>query len=204
MAFMISADDIKKSLPGYNPSHSEILHAKSARLADKEYEKAVKLRPEGAVILMSGGAASGKTEYISAYLNRRKAIIFDGTLPTYKGAQIKIKRALKHNKRIEIHAVLPDNLPTAFIAFLNRDRKFPPEHFFRTHSNSRKTLLEVARELPEIPISVFFSKYTFAANKMDTSFAELWIPDRGVLIDFLESNQYTEEDIKRIQGLHDI
>lgn len=204
MAFIISADDIKKTLPGYDPGHSDKLHRESARQADKEYEKALKQRSEKTVILMSGGTASGKTEYISAYLKNRGVIVFDGTLPSFDGAKIKTSKAVKKQKKIEIHAVMPTDLQKAFIAFLNRDRKFPPEHFFRTHSHSRKTLLEVARELPEIPISIFFSEYTFGANKMDTSFTKLWIPNRGVLIDFLENNQYTEEDIKRMQGLYDI
>jgi hypothetical protein len=198
MAFIISADDIKKSLPGYDPNHSDKLHRESARLADKEYEKALKNRPENTVILMSGGTASGKTEYISAYLRPRKVIILDGTLPTFEGAKIKIRKALKKKKKVEIHTVMPFNLETAFVAFLNRDRKFPPEHFFRTHSSSRKTLLDIAKNFPDIPMRIFFSQYRGNDSRMDTVFAELPTPDRGKLIAFLENNQYTEETIKRM------
>jgi hypothetical protein len=195
---------LKISRPGYDPEHSEKTHKKSAQLADKKYADALKNRPENTVILMSGGTASGKTEYISAYLRRKKAIIFDGTLPTFHGAKIKIRKARKKNKKIEIHAVLPINLETAFLAFLNRDRKFPPEHFFRTHSSSRNTLLEVAKYFPDTPVKIFFSEYMGYGIKTDTKFIELFIPNRGTMIDFLENNQYTEREIKRKQGLYDI
>jgi hypothetical protein len=204
MAFIISADDIKQTLPGYDPSHSDVLHSESAKLADKAYEKALKTRSENTVVLMSGGSASGKTEYISAYLRNRKVIVLDGTLPTFDGAKIKIQKALKQNKKIEVHGVLPVDMKTAFIAFLNRDRKFPPEHFFRTHSSSRKTLLEIARNFPDIDVRIVFSKNPISNNKVSMSFTKLWIPDRSFLIDFLSENQYTESELKRIQGLHDI
>ncbi len=204
MAYIISADEIKKTLHGYDPEHSDVLHRESARLADKKYEDALKKRKEKTVILMSGGTASGKTEYISAFLKERKTIIFDGTMPTLEGAKIKINKALRCGKRVEIHAVLPTSLETAFIAFLNRDRKFPPEHFFRTHSSSRKTLLAISKNFAEVPVKIFFSRYQVDGNKMDTKFTELLIPNRGALIDFLEKNQYTEEEIKRLQGIYDI
>jgi hypothetical protein len=201
MAFIISADNIKRDLPGYDPDHSEKLHSKSAHLADKAYVEAIKNRPESTVILMSGGAASGKTEYISAYLRRKKAIIFDGTLPTFEGAKIKIKNALKHGRRLEIHAVVPVHLETAFVAFLNRDRKFPPEHFFRTHSSSRITLLQTAKTFTNIPIEIIFSENIKQNSDYKMNFTKLLIPDRDFLIDFLSENQYTEDEIKRLQGL---
>ncbi len=201
MAFIISADDIKKSLQGYDPMHSDVLHRESARLADKAFEKALKTCKEKKVILMSGGTASGKTEYVSAFLASKSVIVFDGTLPSLEGAKIKIKKAVKAGKKVEIHGVMPDDLITAFIAFLNRDRKFPPEHFFRTHSACRKTLLEIAREMPDVTIKVFFSESIINKEQIDTKFTELSIPNRGVLIEYLEQNQYTENELKQMQGL---
>ncbi|CAN5689723.1 hypothetical protein BH23PAT2_BH23PAT2_09420 [soil metagenome] len=201
MAFIISADDIKKNLPGYDPKHSDVLHRESARLADKEFEKALKTRQEIKVILMSGGTASGKTEYVSAYLKNRNVIIFDGTLPSFEGAKIKCAKVAKSGKSIEVHAVMPISLQKAFIAFLNRDRKFPPEHFFRTHSACRKTLLEITREMPAVTVRVFFSESIISKDQIDTKFTELSIPNRGVLIEYLEQNQYTENELKQMQGL---
>jgi len=201
MAFIISADDIKKGLPGYDPEHSDVLHRESARLADKDFEKALKTRQEKKVILMSGGTASGKTEYVSAFLAKKNVIVFDGTLPTLEGAKIKIKKAMKCGKKVEIHGVMPDDLLIAFIAFLNRDRKFPPEHFFRTHSTCRKTLLEIARDMPDLTIRIFFSESIINKQQIDTRFTELTIPNRGALIEYLEQNQYTENELKQMQGL---
>jgi len=83
MAFIISADDIKKTLLGYVPEKSEFFHRESAKLADVQFAAALKDRPEKTVVLMAGGTASGKTEYVSAYLQKRRVIIFDGTLPEH-------------------------------------------------------------------------------------------------------------------------
>lgn len=204
MAHIISADNIKKSLPGYNPERSELLHRMSTRMADKQYARAVKERPENTVILMSGGAASGKTEYVATYLRKRRVIIFDGTLPSLEGAKIKIREARKYNKKIEIHAVLPEDFLTAFIAFLNRDRKFPTKHFYKTHSKSRKTLLEVAKNFPEIPVIITLSRYTQQSAAVGMEFKTLEVSYREDLIEFLRQNQYTESEIKRKQGLYDI
>ncbi len=204
MPLIISADDIKKSLPGYDPDHSDVLHRESAKLADKFYADALKNRPENTVILMAGGTASGKSEYVSEYLKRRKAIIFDGTLPTYKGAKIKIRNALKCNKLVEVHAVLPESLLTAFVAFLNRDRKFPSEHFYRTHSESRKVLLQVARNYPDVQMVIIKSRYLATGGDHKMEFKTLEDVDSKGLIEFLETNQYTEEQIRREQGLYDI
>lgn len=198
MAFIISADEIKKTLLGYSPSKSELFHRTSAKLADKAYEKALKERPEKTVILMSGGTASGKSEYVSAYLAKRSVIVLDGTLPSFEGAKIKIKKAQKAGKKIEIHLVMPNNLLVAFIAFLNRERKFSPEHFYRTHSNSRRTVLDVAQSFSDILIRIFISDVDFIGSEQTMSFKELKPRDQHNLIEFMKRNQYNEEDIKKI------
>jgi hypothetical protein len=193
MAFVIAADEIKKTLPGYTPDQAEGFHEISAKLADKAYMQALKERPENTVILMSGGAASGKSEYVSVYLEGSQSIVLDGTLPTLEGARIKIRNAHKANKPLEVHAVLPSNLSVAFVAFLNRDRKFPVEHFYRTHSSSRKTLLEIAEEFPDVPITIVVSD-GYPASGM--TFTKQEFVDRQQLIDFVKSRQYTEEEIR--------
>ena len=78
MAIIISADDIKKRLKGYTPDQAEKFHGESARIADQEFKKAVKEIPYGEVILVCGGSASGKSEFLSAKLIHRKSVIFDG------------------------------------------------------------------------------------------------------------------------------
>lgn len=193
MAFIIAADEIKKTLPGYTPDQAEGFHETSAKLADKAYARALKERSEDAVILMSGGAASGKTEYISEYLTNIEAIALDGTLPTFEGARIKIRNAHKSGKTVEVHAVLPSSLSVAFIAFLNRDRKFPVEHFYRTHSSSRKTLLEVAEQFPDVSIKLFISHGDPTPGMI---FTEPEFTNRQQMIEFVKSQQYTEEEIR--------
>ncbi|MBI2019005.1 hypothetical protein HYS96_04885 [Candidatus Daviesbacteria bacterium] len=143
MPLVISADEIKKKLPNYSPEKAEFFHRESARLADKNFEKALKENPFKEVILLCGGTASGKTEFLVTQLNRKHCIILDATLSTEEGAGIKLKKILKAKKKPIIYAVIPDDLKRAFIAFLNRDRKFSDAHFYMTHAGSRRTLLWV-------------------------------------------------------------
>lgn len=142
---------------------------------------------------MCGGSASGKSEYVSAYLEDKSVIILDGTLPSFKGAKIKIRNALKAGKKIEVHCVLPESLLIAFIAFLNRDRKFPVEHFYRTHSSARETVLEVAKTFPDVTIKLIVSH---GAEGAGMSFTEKQFENRDALIEFLGAQQYTEKEIR--------
>ena len=193
MTFIISPDDLKKTLQGYDPSKADIFHRDSARLADTAYAAALKTRPEPEVILLSGGAASGKTEYLSVYLQDKHAIIFDGTLPTFEGAKIKIRNAQKSGKTVSITAVMPEDFGVAFEAFLGRERKFPPEHFFRTHSSSRKTLLAIAEYFPDLAITVIDSSYD---DEHSLSFTEIVFDQKDALLELLRHRQYTEEAIR--------
>ncbi len=197
MAYIISADEIKKTLPGYHPKRSEDFHRESAKQADKQFEVALKTRPEKAVVLMAGGTASGKSEYVSAYLKTRKLMILDGTLPTFEGAHIKLRKAQKAGKRAEVHLVIPASLLVAFIAFLNRDRKFSLSHFYRTHSSSRRTILDVAKAHQDIPIKIYVSDVDFVGSGSTMSFQELLFSNRDELVEFLEQNQYTEEAVMK-------
>ncbi|MES2971456.1 MAG: hypothetical protein V4702_03990 [Patescibacteria group bacterium] len=205
MAYIISADELKKTLPGYSPDKSEAFHHESAKLADKLYAQAVRERTEPTVILMAGGTASGKSEYVSAYLQNEAAIVLDGTLPTTTGAKIKIKKARKAQKQINVHCVLPESFLVAYVAFLNRDRKFSTRHFFRTHSATRKTVLEVAEKFPDIAVTIIMSDVDFVGDGSTMSFRELTFPDRSSLIEFLHREQYTEDGIMQAMRVnHDV
>ena len=144
---------------------------------------------------MAGGAASGKTEYVSAYLSRRRLIIFDGTLSTFEGAKIKIRDMNKAGKRVEIHLVLPSSLYAAFVAFVNRDRKFPLQHFYRTHSGSRKSVLKIAEEYPDVNARIFISEASPTDPERAMNFKEIIFNNRRELIEYLRDKQYNEEDI---------
>lgn len=197
MAYIISADEIKKRLPGYDPENAGELHSESAKLADQEYYTALQHRSEPKVILFAGGAASGKSEYISAHLRDEDAIIFDSTMRTFVGAKRKITSAVRANKLVEVVLVLPKDIKVAFDAFLHRDRKFSEVHFYQTHSFARKTVTEVAHNF-DIPISIFISSYEKIGEKYKTVFDEVDTIDKEGLLEFLTSHQYTEDEIKGI------
>lgn len=191
MALIISADEIKKKLPNYSPEKAELFHHESARLADQHFEAALKNNPFKKVILLCGGTASGKTEFLATQLNRRRCIILDATLSTEEGAKIKLKKIIKAKKMPIIYAVIPDDLKRAFIAFLNRDRKFSDEHFYKTHSGCRKTLLWIALNYPMVKVNIIESSYT----KNQLQFAKVEIDTRKQLTDHLASLQLTKTDI---------
>lgn len=191
MALIISADEIKKKLPYYSPAKAEAFHRQSAKLADKDFEIALKKHPQKEVILLCGGTASGKTEFLVTQLHRKQCIILDATLSTEEGARIKLKKIIKAKKKPIIYAVIPDDLKRAFIAFLNRDRKFSDTHFYKTHSGSRKTLLWIASNYPKVKINIVESSYT----KDQLQFAKIEFNSRKQLIHYLINLQLTESDI---------
>ncbi len=192
MAIIISADEIKKELKGYTPSQAEKFHAESAKMADQEFEKAVESTSYKEVILVCGGSASGKSEFLATQLANRESIIFDGTLSSIKRAERKLKKIIKENKKPIIYAVIPDNLKRAFIAFLRRDRKFSDNHFYRTHSSSRKTLLWIVLNYPQVKINIVESFYT---TSQELKFANLRLDNKQKLIEYLSGLQMTEDDI---------
>jgi len=154
-ATIVSADELKKELSGYTPDHAEEFHEKSARLADKKFDALLKSSPHSTVILMSGGPASGKTEFVSAYLLDEDALVFDGILPTENGAKIKIDHIRKSRKNVKVYAVWPEDMRAAYVAFLHRDRKFSDRHFYEKNADARRTLLCIARRYPTAEIHLF-------------------------------------------------
>ena len=192
MPIIISADEIKKELPNYTPGKAEEFHHESAAKADKLFTKALEENSSKDVILLSGGTASGKTEFLVTQLNNRDCIVMDATLSTELGAKNKIRQIIKARKVPIIYTVVPDDLRRAFIAFLNRDRKFGDSHFYKTHSGSRKTLLWIASNYPEIEINIIESSYT---PDKKLQFSQIKFDSRQKLIKYLTGKQVTESDI---------
>lgn len=201
MALIISADEIKKKLPDYSPEKAELFHHESARLADKNFEISLKNNPLNEVILLCGGAASGKTEFLATQLNRKRCIILDATLSTEEGAKIKLKKIIKAKKTPIIYAVIPDDLKRAFIAFLNRDRKFSETHFYKTHSGCRKTLLWIILHYPTVKVNIIESFYA----KDQLQFAKVEFDSRKQFTDYVTNLQLTETDIMSLitKGLYE-
>ena len=80
MSFIISADEIKKELTNYSPDKAEEFHRESAMKADKIFSKALKERSYIGVILLNGGTASGKSEFLSTQLKGKNYIILGVSL----------------------------------------------------------------------------------------------------------------------------
>lgn len=192
MALIVSADEIKKDLPNYSPSKAEEFHHKSARKADQLFVKALKDDSYKEVILLSGGTASGKTEFLATQLFDKNCIIMDATLATELGAKNKIRQIVKAGKIPIIYTVIPDDLRRAFIAFLNRDRKFSDTHFYRTHSGSRKALLWIAENYPSIEINIIESSYTAEAK---LQFSQIKFDNQQKQLEYVIGKQVTEDDI---------
>ena len=129
---------------------------------------------------------------LQEYLEDYKGIVFDGTLPTSEGAKIKIKKIEKVNKIPVIYSVVPDDLLRAFVAFLNRDRKFQDIHFYRTHSGSRKTFLWIAENCKNIKIKIFESSYS---KKQNMIFSELIFDNKKQELEYLKDIQMAEDEI---------
>lgn len=192
MALIISADEIKKQLPNYSPAQAEAFHRKSAKLADKLFTEELKKTKYKSVILLNGGTASGKSEFLSTQLRKKHCIIFDATLSTELGAQNKLRQIFKAKKKAIIYAVIPDDLKRAFVAFLSRDRKFSDTHFYKTHSGSRKTLLWIAQNYPQVEVNIIESSYT---PSQVLQFAQIEFKNRQELIEYLRRQQMSEDDI---------
>lgn len=192
MATIISADEIKKQLPNYSPAQAEAFHRESAKMADKLFTEELKKTKYKTVILLNGGTASGKSEFLSGRLRNKRCIILDATLATELGAQNKLRQIFKAKKKAIIYAVIPDDLKRAFDAFLHRDRKFSDNHFYKTHSGSRKTLLWIAENYPQVEINIIESSYT---RSQVLQFAQIWFSSRGQLIEYLRRQQMSENDI---------
>lgn len=195
MALVVSADRLKETLPGYSPEKSEQFHTESAKLADKQFYTALKENELESVVLMNGGTASGKTEFLATQLVNKPYIILDATLSSEEGAKIKLRSIVKAKKRPLVYSVIPDDLGRAFIAFLHRDRKFSPDHFYRTHSDSRRVLLWIIKNFPRIEVHIVESSYTKDQNLL---FTGLVFDSQQELRKHVESIQLSETDIIQI------
>jgi len=193
---VISIDEIKKAFPGYSPKKADQFHSESAKLANKLLGLQLKKIKGKQIVLMCGGSASGKSEFIEKFLISEKfeGVIFDSTLSNVSGTEIKIQRIKKSGNLITVCFILPDNLKRCFAAFNKRDRKIPEERFYETHSGARKVALWIAKECDEVEILVYQNFY----RTNDIIFEEKIFKSRKEKISFLEKVQVSEKEIKEL------
>lgn len=78
---IIDIDEIKKYIPGYTPEKAAEFHTQSAKIADKIFEMGLKERTNRNILLMCGGSASGKSEFLAKFLPEDfEGLVYDSTL----------------------------------------------------------------------------------------------------------------------------
>ena len=160
---IIEVDKYKEIIAGYDPAHSDNVHIESAKMADKDFEKLIKERKFKEVIFMSGGTASGKSEFaIQNYRESEDLLVLDATLKNTEGFKIKYKLIKKYQKEasIKIIHVAPIFWPDALDAFYGRERKMKIENFWITHIDSKKTIISILREYKEVVLDLILSSYS--------------------------------------------
>ncbi len=195
---IISIDEIKKCLPGYSPEKADDFHTESAKIANKLFDQELKKIRGKKIVLMCGGSASGKSEFIEKFFIAEdfEGIVFDSTLSSLEGAEIKIKNIVKSGNIPIICLILPDNFRRCFSAFNKRDRKIPEFRFYETHSGARKVALWVAQNYQEVEILVYQNSYQ--PNNLEEDQISFQIEkfiSKKEMIDFLLDNQYSEKEI---------
>jgi hypothetical protein len=198
---IISIDELKKALPGYSPEKADDFHSESARLANKLFAQELKKIKSKKVVLMCGGSASGKTEFIDKFLitDEFDGIIFDSTLSKIEGTKIKIKEIQKSGNAPIVCFILPDDLKRCFAAFNKRDRKIPEIRFYETHAGARKIALLLAKEFPEVEILIYQNSYQPKnLEEEQLFFALLEFENKKEIVNFLEEKQITEEEIRKL------
>jgi hypothetical protein len=167
---IIEVDAFKKLIPDYNPEKSEDFHTQSAKLADKAFEAALRERKFTKIVFLAGGAASGKTEFASLYLQDEDILVYDGTMQNTAGFEIKLKkiRKLQPDTPVEVILVLPENIEEAYRAFLGRERKMNDSTFERTHVNARKSAASIMQTQVNVSVRLSFSEITSVIESRPT------------------------------------
>ncbi len=160
---IIEVDKYKEIIAGYDPAHSDDVHIESAKMADKDFEKLIKEKKFKEIIFMSGGTASGKSEFaIQNYRESEDILVLDATLKNIEGFKIKYKLIQKYQKEasVKIIHVAPIFWPDALDAFYGRERKMKIENFWITHIDSKKTIISILREYKEVVLDLILSSYS--------------------------------------------
>ena len=76
--------------------------------------------------------------------------------------------------------------------FFNRERKFSDTHFYTTHSGSRKALLWIATNYPDLQINIVESSYT---SDEKLQFTQIAFDNKQKLVKYITGKQMTEDDI---------
>lgn len=194
---IIDLDQIKSLMPGYDPQFSDQFHEESAKIANKIFDNKLKQIEAEEVLLMCGGSASGKSEFLAKFLPEDfSGIVFDSTFSTLEGAKNKIRTIQKSKNTPILCLILPDSLARSFTVFCNRDRKIPEYRFYETHSGARKVALWIAENYPALELNIYANRYE--PNNLEEEqlvYLQYKFANHQNLLSFLRSIQYTEAEI---------
>ena len=223
---IVSIDEEKESLLGYSPEKADDFHIESAKSANKKFDQELKKIKNKKVILMCGGSASGKTEFIEKFClvsNETKTenldgLIFDSTLATELGAKVKIEKIIRSKNIPVIYFIFPKNIKRCFTAFQNRERKIPENRFFETHSGARRIALWIAKNYQKVEIAIYQNELVDKSN-VNLDFEEEFFEKKSIseinlknidlkyylsefssnceMIEFLESIQFSVEELQQ-------
>ncbi len=166
---IIEVDEYKSKVENYNPNNSEDFHIESAKLADADFINCLKSKKYKRIIFMAGGTASGKTEFASQFLNKKDQLVYDGTLKSFEGFNVKldkIKRYDKNNSKVKVVLIIPKDWVKSFDAFLTRERKMSPQIFFETHIKSKVSVAEILLKT-KIKLEIYVSVPREDKDKID-------------------------------------
>ncbi len=165
---IIEVDEYKKKVAGYDATKSEDFHLESAKLADKDFTDSLKSKKYKRIIFMAGGTASGKTEFASSYLVHKNQLVYDGTLKSFEGFEIKLERIERYDKnksKIKVVLIIPYDWTRAYDAFKTRERKMKDLVFFDTQIRSRMCVARILKET-RVRVEVYFSIYDEKREKL--------------------------------------
>lgn len=189
---IIEIDAFKKQISGYDPKHSEDFHEVSAKLADKVFYRELESGKYSEVVFLAGGAASGKTEFASIFLQQKNILVYDGTMQNVTGFEIKLKKIIKHIsiRKVRVVLIIPEDIHVAYKVFLGRERKMSDDTFVRTQVKSKLSVLNILKNHPEVDVQIYMN-FINESSKASSIFKNV---DSKYIVPFLNK---TLEDLEK-------
>lgn len=196
---IVSADDAKQVIPGFNAEMSGHYHEPSSSIGKAHYSEllADESTKDQPVLMMAGGSGAGKTVSLSkgkdggppVNLDDYSAVI-DTNLSSFSSSEKKIQQAKESGRKVQIDYVYrPAEL--AFQGMMKRGKRInrvvPIDAFVDTHIKSLSTIKELAKRYendPDVEINVWDN----SGGKGEQKYVSL---------DFLTDKSYNRDELER-------
>jgi hypothetical protein len=162
---ILNSDDLFKMLPRYadNPDQrihlGPVLYPIAAKFTDLIYSRLLKIKvsKDDTVIFTAGGSATGKTSILrTAGKTPGVSFVVDTTFSNAKRAISQVNRALRSERKVEIHYVYRD-FRESVIGMVQRaldpksGRIVPVDDMARTHFGAQRTILDALERYQDEP-----------------------------------------------------